>query len=150
MGYRSDVTILIYGETNEVVAFVAGERLKKKPATEYHPLDEPLTDRHESNKFEYDSTTVLEFIWWDIKWYDTYPEIDYWERLMSLWADAFSTTSLCMEVARVGENSDDIITDYYGDNPEYFLNVSRAITTDLPSKAKKVLSPIINKESNDE
>jgi|TARA_B110000285_G_C14598940_1_gene369734 hypothetical protein len=148
MGYRSDVSILIYGDTNDVVAFVAGERLKGHKGIDHHPLDEPLTDSHERNKYEYNNQTVLEFIWWDIKWYDTYPEIAYWSMLESVWEDAFSNTSLCMEVARVGENTDDILMDYYGNNPEFYLNVSRAITTDLPSKAKKV-PEVLNKESND-
>ena len=38
MGYRSDVAILIYGDKDEVTAFVAGEKLKGKPKDiDYHP-----------------------------------------------------------------------------------------------------------------
>ena len=41
MGYRSDVAIVIYGDTDDVTAFVAGEKLKGKPkGTQYHPIEE--------------------------------------------------------------------------------------------------------------
>ena len=41
MGYRSDVAIVIYGDTDDVTAFVATEKLKGRPkGTQYHPIEE--------------------------------------------------------------------------------------------------------------
>ena len=45
MGYRSNVTIVIYGEKDDVTAFVATERLKGLPkGVQYHPFIAPCTD----------------------------------------------------------------------------------------------------------
>jgi len=133
MGYRSDVSILIYGDDKNIVAFKAGERLKGHKGTEYHPLDEPLTDYHERFTWHTnDGDTMLEFNWFGIKWYDTYPEIAYWEQLKSLFEQAFP--SLHMEFARIGEQTDDIVTEYFGNDCQYYLAVERTIYKDIPTK----------------
>jgi hypothetical protein len=136
MGYRSDVAILIYGDKDDVTAFVAGEKLKGKPKdVDYHPLSEPNHDQyHESAVYDYykDTKTMMRWLWWDTKWYDSYPEVDYWQNLRDVFDQSFDGTSLCMEVAIVGESVDDNTTDYYGSNPEYYLNISRAIEDSSP------------------
>ena len=136
MGYRSDVTVIIYGDKDEVTAFVAGEKLKGFPkGVDHHPLDEEENRSHERNIYDYgkeDEHTMMEFNWWDVKWYDSYPEVDYWSNLESVFNQSFQGTSLCMEVARIGEESTDIVTDYYGQDPGYYLNISRAIEKALP------------------
>ncbi len=137
MGYRSDVTIIIYGGTEEVTAFVAGEKLAGKPkGCEFHPLDEPAdVHYHERNVYTYgkdDESTMMEFNWWDVKWYDSYPEVEWWDKLANDFDETSEGTSLSMEVAIVGESVDDNRTDYYGNNPEYRLNISRAIEKNLP------------------
>jgi hypothetical protein len=137
MGYRSDVTILIYGDKDDVTAFVAGEKLKGKPKDlDYHPLSEPKSESHESAVYDYDkdTKTMMRWIWWDVKWYEGYSDVDYWQNLEAVFDDAFDGTSLCMEVAVVGESTDDIVTDYYGNSPEYYLNVSRAIEDSSPNE----------------
>jgi hypothetical protein len=134
MGYRSDVTVLIYGDTKDVVAFVAGEKLQGKPKnSDFHPLSEPTNETHERNTYTYgkhDEFTMMEFNWWDVKWYDSYPEVDYWTNLESVWDEAFPRLS--MEVARVGESVDDNVTSYYGSDPQYHLNINREISKDMP------------------
>jgi len=134
MGYRSDVAILIYGETDDITAFVAGEKLHGKPkGSDHHPFDEKISPLHERNIYAYDENdinTMMEFNWWDVKWYDSYPEVEYWKNLASVWDEAFPR--LCMEVAIVGESVDDNTTDYYGADPGYYLNISRAIEKSLP------------------
>jgi hypothetical protein len=136
MGYRSDVAILIYGDKDEVTAFVAGEKLKGKPKDiDYHPLSEPNHDSyHESAVYDYykGTKTMMRWLWWDTKWYDSYPEVDYWQNLRDVFDQAFEGTSLCMEIAIVGESVDDNTTDYYGNNPDYYLNISRAIEDSSP------------------
>ena len=134
MGYRSDVVILIYGETDDITAFVAGEKLHGKPkGIDFHPLDEEENESHERHVYSYkenDTHTMMEFSWYDVKWYDSYPDVKWWENLSSIFEEAFPR--LCMEVAIVGESLDDNRTDYYGDSPEYYLNISRAIERNMP------------------
>jgi len=135
MGYRSDVTIIIYGDTKDVVAFVASEKLKGKPKDiDFHPLDEKTDDNyHEKNQYTYggnDEFMMLEFNWWDVKWYDSYPEVEWWQDIAGNFEQGYA--SLSMELAIVGESVDDNRTDYYGENCEYMLNISREITKNLP------------------
>jgi hypothetical protein len=129
MGYRSDVSILIYGDDKDMVAFFAGERVKGNPkGITHHPLDEPTSEYHERMHFHTnEGDTLFEFNWFGIKWYDTYPEIAYWEQLMSIWEDGYKNTSLQLEFVRIGESTEDIVTAYYGGDCQYYLNVERTI-----------------------
>ena len=137
MGYRSDISIIIYGDDKDVTAFVAGERLKGHEGIEYHPLDAPTSNKYHE-RFTWhtdDGDTMLEFNWFSFKWYESYPEVAYWEQLMSLFEQAFP--SLHMEFVRIGENTEDIVVEYYGDNPQYYMTVERAIFKDIPTKERK-------------
>jgi hypothetical protein len=129
MGYRSDVSIIIYGTDRDITAFKAGERVKGYPkGMTHHPLDEPVENKAYHERLVYhtdDGETMLEFNWFNIKWYETYPHIAYWEQLMSLFDQAFP--SLCMEFVRLGESTDDIVVTYYGSDCQYYLNVERTI-----------------------
>ena len=138
MGYRSDVSILIYGDDDDVVAFKAGERVKGYPqGMEYHPLDKPEDGHLCDERFIWhtdDGDTMLEYNFFGVKWYDTYPEIAYWEQLKSLFEQAFP--SLTMEFARIGEETEDIVIEYFGSNPQYYLAIERTIYKDIPIKEK--------------
>jgi len=136
MGYRSEVVIVIYGDTDEITAFVASERLKGIPkGMEYYPLHEPISDFHRRDTYEYgEGQTVMKFTWHDVKWYDTYPEIAYWENLASVWEDAFSNTSLCMEMGRVGEEQGDVEVTYYGDVDYFLSSVTYIDEENMPSR----------------
>ena len=138
MGYRNDISILIYGEDRDVVAFKAGERVKGYPkGMEYHPLDKPEDGHLCDERFMWhtdDGDTMLEYNFFGIKWSDGNPEVDYWQQLMSLFDQAFP--SLTMEFVRLGEQADDIVVEYFGSNPQYYLNVERTIYKDIPIKEK--------------
>ena len=153
MGYRSDVRILIYGVNEDVTAFVASERLKGHKGMKYHPLDEPQSKYHERNIYHTDaSETMLELNWWDIKWYDTYPEVAYWQTLESLWEDAFKNTTLCMETARIGEDVGDVVVNYYG-QCDYYLNIHREIVNNMDANGyyyPENSMPVLNEEDNDD
>ncbi|MDB4338410.1 hypothetical protein OAA02_00355, partial [bacterium] len=58
------------------------------------------------------------------------------QQLRGLWEDAYGKTSLQMEFARIGENSDDTELDYYGSDCQFYLNVERTIYKDIPIKEK--------------
>ena len=139
MGYRSQVTVVIYGDTAEVTAFVATERLKGKPkGTKYHPLFEPTGNWLDGQRDVYaygKGQTMMKWSWQEIKWYDSYPEIAYWENLASVWEDAFSNTSLCMEIARVGEETGDVEVNYYGDS-DYCLSIESGVNEEnMPERS---------------
>ncbi len=143
MGYRSQVTIVIYGDTDEVTAFVAGERLKGIPnGMDYHPLIQTCTGGVLDYYFVrevYDygkGQTMMKWSWQEIKWYDSYPEIAYWENLASVWEDAFSNTSLCMEIGRVGEETGDVEVHYHGNDADYCLSIHSEVSEDnMPTKS---------------
>ena len=137
MGYRSDVTIVIYGDKDDVTAFIAGERLKGTPQTQYHPLEEPVGEYHTRDMYDYGTgQTMMKWSWFGIKWYDSYPEIAYWENLASVWEDGYKNTSLCMEMARIGENADDLEVTYYGQDVDYCLSLHSEISEDnMPTKS---------------
>ena len=144
MGYRSDVAIVIYGDTDDVIAFVAGEKLKDRPkGTQYHPMEEDTQEGyHEREMYPINDgkETVLEWNWWSTKWYDSYPETVYWENLASVWEDAFKN-SMCMEIARTGENTDDFEVNYYGNHVEYALSIYTDISEDnMPKRSSEVLN----------
>jgi len=137
MGYRSEVVIVIYGDTDEVTAFVATERLKGIPkGMDYYPLHEPPSDYHKRDVYTYGKgQTMMKFTWHDVKWYDSYPEIAYWENLASIWEDGYSNTSLCMEMGRVGEECGDISVDYYGDVDFCLSSVTYIDEENMPTKS---------------
>ena len=140
MGYRSDVSILIYGDDDDVVAFKAGERVKGYPkGMEYYPLDKPEDGHICDERFVWhtdDGDTMLEYNFFGVKWWDGNSEIAYWEQLKSVWDDAYGKTSLQLEFVRLGEQADDIVIEYFGSDCQYYLNVERTIYKDIPIKEK--------------
>ena len=153
MGYRSDVTIVIYGEKDDVTAFVASERLKGTPkGLDQHPLFEMVGETYTNDMYDYDDDkyTMMVFRWSGVKWYDSFPEVTYWTDLASVWEDAFKNT-LCMEVARCGEQSDDVECDYYGGHAQYHLSIHTEVSEDnMPSKSEKSTGILNLKESKNE
>jgi len=153
MGYRSNVVIVIYGEKDDVTAFVASERLKGTPkGMQYHPFKEPDHDYHDREVYDYDDNkyTMMVFRWHHVKWYDSYPEIAYWVSLASVWEDAFKNT-LCMEFARVGEQSDDVECDHYGEHVEYCLSIHTEVDEgNMPSRSEKSTGILNLKGEQDE
>ena len=154
MGYRSNVTIVIYGEKDDVTAFLASERLKGVPkGLEQwgHPLFEIAGETYKKDMYHYDDDkyTMMIFRWFDVKWYEDFPTVAYWDNLRSVWEDAFKN-SMCMEFARVGEHSDDVECDYYGSHPEYALSIHTEVDEDnMPKRSSEVLNNT-DKESKNE
>ena len=143
MGYRSNVTIVIYGEKDDVTAFVASERLKGTPkGLDQHPLFEMVGETYTNDMYDYDDDkyTMMAFRWSGVKWYDSFPEVTYWTDLASVWEDAFKNT-LCMEVARCGEQSDDVECDYYGEHVEYCLSIHTEVDEgNMPRKSESIIA----------
>ena len=128
MGYRSDVTIVMYPRKAEDFAM-----LKLY-------VDENLPDEfeaHESDSgFRY---LLLEFV--GTKWYEGYEDVDVYTRAFSEWEETFADPNpdptrsehapiFHYEFMRVGEEYEDVVYDCsYGS--DHALNLSREVYIDL-------------------
>ena len=124
MGYRSQVRSLIYGSEDDMLAFIA--RLRLSDSTVFSSFGDALT------QYSIDEMYFLDLSSGDSswKWYSSYPEVLAWRAVLELVEEMGG--SLNAEFVRVGENSDDIETEYLGANPQYHLSTHTAITSDLP------------------
>lgn len=131
MGYRSDVAIAIYGPEGAMVPLIAAERLKPdgvfKIDGEYI-RSYPFEVQRGVERIKYH---MLHAEFTGVKWYEGYPDVQAWKKLLSDIADDPDATGLAYEFVRIGEDTDDVETGYAGD-VEFYLNVSRAISFDLP------------------
>ena len=88
MGYRSEVSIAVYGEYDEMVAFIAAARLTEDFSTiweecemyQYQCVNEML------NKGQ--SMYMLCASFCDVKWYDHYPDVQAWSNFLDRAAKA--------------------------------------------------------------
>lgn len=126
MGYRSDVTAVFYVKDTKHFP------LLKLWLSENFPMD-----------------TFHDYLRWfnrgmvfeegNVKWYSDYEEVKAFNEavenylgLMHMGAeDGDDPPKFSYEFVRIGENYEDIETDYHGDHCEYMLSVSRSITVDV-------------------
>jgi hypothetical protein len=125
MGYRSEVQSIIYGPTPEVTKLIALEKLK--PYSVLEAFGENITISRLDDGG--DNETIIELKGDDWKWYDTYDDIIAWNNLM---AQAKENPKLSVEFCRVGESSDDVEVETYGDNCRHYLRVYSHIDSDVP------------------
>lgn len=129
MGYRSDITVLMYAGTPEeqvmVNEWVKGQLAKRGADSDLH---ENFHFMHSMVRFDAES--------W--KWYESYPEVQWLEKLFEDYVDTFITadsedprnnSTYAIEFARVGEEYEDIETWYKG-AVQGRLYVSRQIMVD--------------------
>ena len=120
MGYRSDVTIAIYGDTEPFATFKdeATQRFKAI----YSDDEIYLRESEFKTCFSWDPNFFLfEVEGW--KWYEEYPAVQFYEGLLDLAAEL----GLNAEFIRVGDEFEDVETKYRGDDIEYRLGVERRI-----------------------
>ena len=130
MGYRSDITVLMYAGTPEEQVMV-NEWVKGQLAKRGGDLMHNFTFMHRMVRFDAES--------W--KWYDSYPEVQWLEKLFEDYVDTFIANDLsdsedprnnstyAIEYARVGEEYEDIETWARGEQ-QGRLYVSRQIMVD--------------------
>lgn len=117
MGYRSDVTALIY-PANSAENLLNYDKLKLLMNTAFKDFFEVWSehfvwdDKHRVLKFEIES----------VKWYDGYPEVQRFGEFLT----EISKLDYEYEIMRVGEEDTDIEYDSTGDAQGY-LSVSRTI-----------------------
>jgi hypothetical protein len=130
MGYRSDVTIVMYPKRKEDFA------LLKLYA------DETFPDQFEVHEegFQY---LMLELD--SVKWYEGYEEVDVYTRAFSEWDTMFrdeyepeSGTLFHYEFMRIGEDMEDIVYDCSSD-AEHILGVDRNAYVNVYLKKEREL-----------
>lgn len=126
MGYRSDVTMVMYTS--------AGHKDKFAALKLY--VDENLPDQFEVREGEKgEKYLLLEF--GGIKWYGGYEEVDVYTRAFSEWEDMFRDEAdpegeaiFHYEFMRIGEEYADVVYDCsYGS--DHLLNMGRKVYIDL-------------------
>ena len=118
MGYRSDVTIVMYPKRKEDFAAL------KLYADETFPDKFEVHERDEGDKY-----LLLEID--SIKWYEGYEEVDVYTRAFSKWDTMFEDeyepeqgSIFHYEFVRIGEDYEDIVYDRSVDS-DMILNIER-------------------------
>lgn len=128
MGYRSDLVVLIYPDTEtKTDAAPAYEQLKVLLATTFKDV---VADKYfESCMTWIDESHVLKFKFDSVKWYPSYSDVQMFEKMLAVFNgdDADGIEGYCTEFIRIGEESDDIEQRSSGDNCEYYLQVRSEI-----------------------
>jgi hypothetical protein len=121
MGYRSDVTTLIYGDGLSQEKY---DLLKTLMNTTF----KGVYDEFEANAEWHDHKRALEFRMENVKWYESYSDV---QNFMQMLNDIGDMSGLNYEFIRVGEETDDIEQLQNGEDLRYALSVSRSIEVDL-------------------
>jgi hypothetical protein len=130
MGYRSDLVVLIYPDTDTETKTDAApkyEQLKVLLATTFKDV---VADQYfESCRTWIDESHVLKFKFDSVKWYPSYSDVQMFEKMLAVFNgdDADGIEGYCTEFIRIGEESDDIEQRSSGDNCEYYLQVRSEI-----------------------
>jgi hypothetical protein len=123
MGYRSDVTVLIYPDNGEQNA-ERYDMLKVLMNTTFKETYEAWED-----SFEWlDRHRVLKFATESVKWYDSYPDV---MNFQSMLEDISDMEGLNYEFMRVGEDYDDTEQNHRGNDLQYHITLVRSIEVDL-------------------
>lgn len=142
MGYRSDVTAIFYVSK---APNVPEETYKKALALFdlwWHAVEQEqmfIDGFGGSVKTREPGERLFEFDC--VKWYDSYPEVQWFNSLKGRFQDELCDNAeldggsgvnkwFCAEFVRIGENYEDVVTEYHGYSTEYRVNVHREITVD--------------------
>ena len=134
MGYRSDVEIAIYGEEEHMVALIAAQRIEGAKWLE----DEDYYDIRKYHITPYNkpdikfSMVMIHASFQGIKWYDGYEDVDSWHKLLRDAQAEHLSDHLCTEFVRVGEESNDIVEYYEGDDVQHYIYAVQSIDNTLP------------------
>ena len=126
MGYRSDVMVLIYPDTdNKMDKQARYDQLKLLMATTFSEVG-----THFSAEMHWlDPECILKFDIENTKWYPGISDVQMFESMRRQFDEDIE--GYCTEFVRVGENYEDIEVNGNGDNCHYYLGVDRTITFQL-------------------
>jgi hypothetical protein len=129
MGYRSDLVVLIYPDTdieNVEGAAPKYEQLKLLMGTTFKHIVENFGDPYMT---WIDESHVLKFKLDGVKWYPSYADVQMFEKMLAVFNgdDEAGIEGYCTEFIRIGEESGDVEQRSSGDNCEYHLQVRSEI-----------------------
>lgn len=123
MGYRSDVTVLIYPDNGEQNA-ERYDTLKVLMNTTFKNVYEEFDEA-----FEWlDRHRVLKFAVESVKWYENHPDVMDFQSMLDAIGDM---EGFNYEFMRVGEDTDDIEQQQRGEDLQYHITLVRSIEVDL-------------------
>lgn len=128
MGYRSDVVALVYPDAMGLeTAQERYDQLKVLMATTFKETIDGTAgvEGFTSCMHWMDADRVLKFSLDGVKWYEGYPDVQAFEKMLRDLAGEIE--GYCTEFMRIGEDEDDTDTRRTGENNQYYLIVSRSI-----------------------
>lgn len=141
MGYRSQVRSVIYGPKDKMLAFITEQTLIdnsivfndfKANLTYYEAQINIYTEEATKDMIVH----VLDLYGDGWKWYESYPEVDAWHKLLADAAEA----ELWTEFTRIGENEDDVVHDSTDDNAGLLL-IHRSLGDDINKTETQLNTP---------
>lgn len=126
MGYRSNLVALIYPDTDT-------KHEDKEPyealKTLMNTAFKDVADTFHSDMYWVDSNCCLKFDIQDVKWYESYPDVQAFNRMMDFFRD--EEHGYCTEFIRIGEDTDDVEAYETGHNVNGWMHVRREIECDV-------------------
>lgn len=126
MGYRSNLVALIYPDTGT-------KHEDKEPyealKTLMNTAFKEVADTFSIDMEWHDDSSCLKFDLQDVKWYETYPDVQAFTRMMSFFRD--EEHGYCTEFIRIGEDYDDLENYQTGHHVVGYLHVRREIECDV-------------------
>ena len=126
MGYRSNLMALIYPDTETKAEDKEPyEALKTLMNTAFKEVADTFHDDMEWHN----DTSCLKFKIDDAKWYESYPEVQAFTRMMEFFRD--ESHGYCTEFIRIGEEWDDVEKSESGHYVVGFMHIRREIECDV-------------------
>lgn len=123
MGYRSNVMALIYPDVGDILKEQPlYDQLKVLMATTFKAVSDEFGDPYMT---WCDKERVLKFDLPDVKWYDSYPDVQMFEAMLRAFDGDIE--GYCTEFVRTGEEVGDIEERRSGENGNYYLSVRTSI-----------------------
>jgi hypothetical protein len=133
MGYRSTVAVRIYGNQSEMetlgnVYENSLQELSDKDQKNILTLEEYSKQITGKDIWHANEESEIEFLFYaeDVKWYDGYIDVDFFEKFFThaIWE---MSEELNVEYIRIGEEPEDMTANYHGNNNQYRMNVIRSV-----------------------
>ena len=127
MGYRSTVAYKIkFEKADDFWGFIAEAKLDPDTALCFDK--EENRDNFEVDEEKYE----IRFLAEDWKWYDDYPEVKAHEALFGKARNRYNEDEVEIEGAfcRVGEEMEDLVEEYFGEDPYDMVSISRQVIVD--------------------
>ena len=121
MGYRSTIAAAIYGDDRDADKYAMLKTLMNTTFKETYA-------ENEGNAEWLDHTRILMFRFDDVKWYESYPDV---QRFMGMLREIEGLKDYNYEFVRLGEDDDDIERELGGNHCEYVLDIARSIQVNV-------------------